>query len=87
MTVYEETYTRLNDVQALYSHAGGEEMCALAYVCKNLTTVLESLGNDHPTVFSDVYNFLLSCIHEMLEIAHNDILDELHDCVLAINLE
>ena len=87
MNIYRNIYTLLDDIKALYSHAGGEKNCALAYVCKNLTAVLESLGSDHPTVSSDVTNFFLSCIYEMMEIAHNDIFDELHDCVMAMNLE
>lgn len=82
-----EIYTLLDDIQALYAHDGDEEMYVLACVCKNLTTILESLGNNHPTVSSDVNNSFLSCINKMIEISYNNILDELYDCVMALNLE
>ncbi|GFW00192.1 hypothetical protein TNCV_2914741 [Trichonephila clavipes] len=71
ISVYGNIYTHLDNIQALYSNAGGE-MCSLGDVCENLTPVLEYLGNDHPRLFADVTRFFLACLDQMYDIVFRE---------------
>ncbi|GFW62177.1 uncharacterized transposon-derived protein F54H12.3 [Trichonephila clavipes] len=55
------------------------EMCSLAYVCENLTPVLEYLGNDHPRLFADVRRFFLACLDQMYGIVFTEENDDLQE--------
>ncbi|GFW69160.1 hypothetical protein TNCV_1819141 [Trichonephila clavipes] len=77
-SVYGNIYTNLDNIQALYSNSG-TEMCALAYVCENLATVLEFLGNDHPRLFADVRKFFLACLDQMYDIVFSEENDDVRE--------
>ncbi|GFU97707.1 uncharacterized transposon-derived protein F54H12.3 [Trichonephila clavipes] len=59
--------------------AKGGEMCSLAYVCENLTPVLEYLGNDHPILFVDVRRIFLVCLDQMYDIVFREENDDLRE--------
>ncbi|GFU97763.1 hypothetical protein TNCV_2532361 [Trichonephila clavipes] len=54
-------------------------MCSLAYVCENLTPVLEYLGNDHPRLFADVRRFFLACLDQMYDVVFREENDDLRE--------
>ncbi|GFW55304.1 hypothetical protein TNCV_116901 [Trichonephila clavipes] len=77
-SVYENIYTNLDNIQALYSNSGSE-MCSLAYVCENLTPILENLGNDHPELFAVVRGFFILCLDQMYDIVFSEENDDVRE--------
>ena len=72
-SVYDNIYTYLGHMKALYSRSGGEEMCALANICEELTAVLETV---HP---ANAKALFLKCLDRMYDIVFSEDDDDLRD--------
>lgn len=75
-SVYDNIYTYLGHMKALYSRSGGEEMCALADICEELTALLETV---HPSLFADAKASFLKCLDRMYDIVFSEDDDDLRD--------